>query len=228
MNMPYLLRAIARKQYSKIKRVMLTAIAAVGLAACSSTGTSYVVADDEGDYGYSERKLTDTRYRVSFTGNSQTPVDLVQDYALLRAAELTVQKNYDWFEVADRSTTPQVPPDAVGSEVAVSTRGPTHTRCGLLSCSTTRYSPAFSIETINFPNRRQRYTASIEVVMGSGTREPTRAYDARELIESVKAELQKIKVDSTSGSDVGQEAVSVSSILLLGEFFCNSEVCSLC
>ncbi|GJM11692.1 MAG: hypothetical protein DHS20C12_00950 [Pseudohongiella sp.] len=178
----------ARKRSRSLKSAVL-ALAAASLVACSSTSTDYVVADDAGDYGYSERKLTESRYRVSFTGNSKTPVDLVQDYALLRAAELTVQKNYDWFEVAERSTMPQVPPDEVGAEVAVRTGGPTHTRCGLLGCSTTRYSPAYSIETVEFPSRRQRYTASIEVVMGSGANEPTRAYDAREVIESVRADI---------------------------------------
>lgn len=156
---------------------------------CASSSTQYVMAEDEGDYGYAERKLTETRYRVSFTGNSRTPIELVQDYALLRAAELTVQKNHDWFEVADRTVTPEVSPDNVGAEVAISSGAPTHTRCGLLGCSTTRYSPAFAVETVEFPERRQRYTTSIEVVMGSGPSEPTRAYDAREVIESVRENI---------------------------------------
>lgn len=176
-------------QRSALRTAGLMLVLGSALAACASSSTGYEIAEEEGDYGYSERQLTETRYRVSFTGNSRTPIDRVQDYALLRAAELTVQKNYDWFEVANRTTTPEVEPDSVGTEVAVRTGGPTHTRCGLLGCSTTRYSPAFSVETVEFPDRRQRYTASIEVVMGSGAGEPTRAYDAREVIESVRSEI---------------------------------------
>lgn len=167
----------------------LIAVATAALSACASSSTQYVVAEDEGDYGYSERKLTETRYRVSFTGSSGTPIELIQDYALLRAAELTVQKNYDWFEVADRTITPQVAENEVGTEVAITSGAPTYTRCGLLSCSTTRYSPSYAIETVDFPDRRQSFTTSIEVVMGTGASEPTRAYDAREVIDSVRANI---------------------------------------
>jgi len=175
---------------SRLKAICLVSLVSSLMVACATSGTAYTVASKRGDYGYSERKLTETRYRVSFTGNSNTPVDLVQDYALLRAAELTVQKNHDWFEIADRATTPQVAPDAVDTEVAIAAGGPTHTKCGLLGCSTTRYSPAYSMETIEFPNRRQRYTASIEVVMGSGNSVgATSGYDARELIESLRADI---------------------------------------
>lgn len=187
MNMSERTSKFIKGNYRIVRSSVLAVFTAVGLAACASTSTDYVMAEDVGDYGYAERKLTETRYRVSFTGNSKTPVDMVQDYALLRAAELTVEKNHDWFEVEDRMTVPQVPPDTVGSEVALS-QSPTHTRCGLLGCSTTQYSPAFSIKTIEFPNRRQRYTASIEVAMGSGENGSTRAYDARELLESVRAD----------------------------------------
>jgi len=176
-------------QRSAVRTAGLVLVLGSALAACAGSSTGYEIAEEKGDYGYSERQLTQTRYRVSFTGNSRTPIDQVQDYALLRAAELTVQKSHDWFEVANRTTTPEVEPDSVGNEVAVRTGGPTHTRCGLLGCSTTRYSPAFSVETVEFPDRRQRYTASIEVVMGSGESEPTRAYDAREVIESVRSEI---------------------------------------
>lgn len=181
---------LVAKGMTSLRAISLVLVTSAMLVACASSGTAYTLASEPGDYGYSERKLTETRYRVSFTGNSRTPVDLVQDYALLRAAELTVQKNYDWFEVADRATTPQVAPDAVDTEVVVTSGGPTHTKCGLLGCSTTRYSPAYSIETIDFPNRRQRYTASIEVVMGVGvSTDPTSGYNARELIESLRADI---------------------------------------
>lgn len=189
MNMKGKQIRMKKHKLSWVRNAPFLTLTFLMLAACSSSGTNYVVASKQGDYGYSERKLTETHYRVSFTGNSRTPVEVVQDYALLRAAELTVQKDHDWFEVADRFTTPQVEPDS-GGGVEVVTASPTHTRCGLLSCSTTRYSPVFSVESGDFPNRRQRYTASIEVVMGSGANEnSTQAYNAREVIESVRADI---------------------------------------
>ena len=55
-------------------------------------------------YGYSEQRIEENRYRVSFAGNSATSRQTVEDYLLYRAAELTVQTGHDWFEVVDRDT----------------------------------------------------------------------------------------------------------------------------
>jgi len=54
--------------------------------------------------GYSEQQLAPDRYLVRFHGNSLTPRDRVEGYMLYRAADLTVQKGFDWFMVLDRST----------------------------------------------------------------------------------------------------------------------------
>src|SRR5918995_6473317 len=72
------------------------------IAACAGGPTPYQQAQD--GYGYSEQRIEENRYRVSFAGNSATTRQTVEDYLLYRAAELTVQTGHDWFEVADRST----------------------------------------------------------------------------------------------------------------------------
>jgi hypothetical protein len=54
--------------------------------------------------GYSEIKLEDNRWRVAFQGNSLTARGTVETYLLYRAAELTVNQGYDWFEIAQRHT----------------------------------------------------------------------------------------------------------------------------
>ena len=54
--------------------------------------------------GYSETRLDDTRYRVQFAGNTLTSRETVESYLLYRAAELTVQSGYDWFEITDHTT----------------------------------------------------------------------------------------------------------------------------
>jgi hypothetical protein len=60
-------------------------------------------------YGYSEQQIEDNRYRVTFAGNELTAADTVQNYLLYRAAELTLDRGYDYFTVVernlDRSTT---------------------------------------------------------------------------------------------------------------------------
>ena len=51
--------------------------------------------------GYTDRKLADDRYEVTFAGNMLTTRQRVEDYLLFRAAELTLEHGYDWFQVID-------------------------------------------------------------------------------------------------------------------------------
>lgn len=52
--------------------------------------------------GYSDRQIEQNRFMVSFSGNSYTSRDTVEKYLLFRAAELTVQRGYDYFIFTDR------------------------------------------------------------------------------------------------------------------------------
>ncbi len=76
-------------------------VAAMVLSGCA-TVTPYQPA--ERGYGYAEQRIEKNRFRVSFTGNSETPKRTVQTYLLYRAAELTLQSGYDYFIFAADST----------------------------------------------------------------------------------------------------------------------------
>jgi hypothetical protein len=80
----------------------LVAVLGLLLAACAGGPTPYQQAQD--GYGYSDQRVEENRYRVSFAGNSATTRQTVEDYLLYRGAELTVQTGHDWFEVVDRNT----------------------------------------------------------------------------------------------------------------------------
>jgi len=82
----------------------LAALAAfAGLTACA-TPTTYHPAESDRAPGYSDERLADNRFRVTFTGNSVTPRQTVENYLLLRAAEVTHQAGYDWFVFDTRDT----------------------------------------------------------------------------------------------------------------------------
>jgi len=83
-------------------RLLGAALLLLGLVACASSPTPYQAASN--GFGYREQQLESNRYRVSFAGNSATSLDTVQDYALYRAAELTVATGHDYFRVVNRST----------------------------------------------------------------------------------------------------------------------------
>lgn len=78
------------------------ALLLLGLVACATSPTPYQAASN--GFGYREQQLESNRYRVTFAGNSATSLDAVQDYALYRAAELTVANGHDYFRVVNRST----------------------------------------------------------------------------------------------------------------------------
>jgi len=88
---------------STLKTLALTALAAICVSACV-TATPYqprATGAAQSD-GYSETKVEQDRWRITFTGNSLTPRDTVENYLLYRAAELTVAQGKDWFMMVER------------------------------------------------------------------------------------------------------------------------------
>src|SRR6201996_4178855 len=97
-----------------LARAFPLALAACLLAGCM-TPTPYAPRTEGQKTGYTDRALTQTRYRVTFTGNSATPRETVETYLLLRAAEVARAAGYDSFVFDTRNTkahtTAQVIPD---------------------------------------------------------------------------------------------------------------------
>ena len=84
-------------------RPIAAACAALALAACA-TPTVYAPANPNSAsaVGFSEYRIENNRYRVTFQGGAGAPAQLVNDYAILRAAEITLRDGYDWLQVVDR------------------------------------------------------------------------------------------------------------------------------
>ena len=73
------------------------------LSACASP-TTYMPATDDHGTGYTDQRLAENRYRVTFTGNSLTRREMVENFLLLRAAEVTRDAGYAWFAFDTRDT----------------------------------------------------------------------------------------------------------------------------
>ena len=78
-------------------------LVALLLAGCM-TPTPYAPRLEGERAGYTDRALTQNRYRVTFTGNSATPRETVETYLLLRAAEVTRAAGYSSFVFDTRNT----------------------------------------------------------------------------------------------------------------------------
>ncbi|WP_305098504.1 CC0125/CC1285 family lipoprotein [Croceibacterium aestuarii] len=83
--------------------------AALALSACA-TPTPYqpIAPAAKTSGGYYEERLAADRWLVSFAGNRLTSRATVEGYLLFRAAELTQQQGYGWFEIVDREVEHEV------------------------------------------------------------------------------------------------------------------------
>lgn len=163
---------------------LLLIVSVMSLYACGSS-SQYVTGGSEGLGSSTESRLTDDRYRVTFIGDEDATSDQVKDLALMRAAEITLANEYDWFRVVSQQTEEST----TATPATVTTTAPTQqvtTRdCGAFGCTTT-ITPAYTGTQIVTVREEDRYTTSIEIVMGDGNlRDPTVAYDARELHNSL-------------------------------------------
>ena len=172
-----------------------------GLAACA-TPTPYQpnVRGASTSGGYSEMRLENNRYRVTFAGNSLTTRETVEAYLLFRAAELTVQSGYDWFTVADRDTDKKTQTYVEHDPLY----RPWYGSYGFWRPSWRYYGRGYGwrgwdpfwgdpfwadridVRTV------ERFEASAEILMHKGSKPEgdTRAFDARAVIENLRPRIQ--------------------------------------
>lgn len=171
---------------NQLRQVMTMAAVLMLLAACASQ-PAYRAADEEG-YGYSERQLTEDQFRIHFRGRGDD-TGRAMDYAMLRASELTLEKGFDWFDVASRDTLVDREQVPVATTSAVGVSYATVQDCGLLTC-TKYYRPVPQYHTsVNMGDQRSEVEVIMEVRMGKGVRPSDQnSYDARELYSRSKPE----------------------------------------
>jgi flavin-binding protein dodecin len=171
-----------------MKRILL-ASAMLALAACASN-PGYSRASSPAAAGYSEQIIEKDRWRVRYTGTSRMTSAQVQDYALMRAAQLTLERGADWFEVVNSDTDANskrrysIETD-FGPDYAV------YRSCGLVGC-TTRAAPVIARMERETVEQRTVFEHSMEIVMGSGAKRANgsaRSYDARETYGSLNAQI---------------------------------------
>ena len=167
------------------------------MASACTTPTPYQPLPSAGSErgGYSDQRLEENRFRVTFTGNSMTSRETVETYLLYRAAELTIANGYDWFVMADRATErhSQTYLDRPFGPGPWGYWGPSWRYYGR-GFGWRSWDPFWgdpfwdsqvNVQTVD------RYEASAEIVMGHGPKpaDNVRAFDARQVISNLKSQI---------------------------------------
>src|SRR5277367_4278564 len=87
-----------------VRLSMLASLAVLALLAACTTPAPYAPRAPGESTGYTDREITSNRYRVTFTGNSATPRETVENYLLLRAAEVSLAAGSPSFMFDTRDT----------------------------------------------------------------------------------------------------------------------------
>jgi hypothetical protein len=175
-------RASAAGRRGGAIRRLGAALLLLGLGACASAPTPYRAASD--GFGYRDQQIESNRYRVSFSANAATNLDAVQDYALYRAAELTLANGDDYFRVVDRQTESRstgVGSPRIGVGVGSGSSG---SNLGVgLSTILGGYGGGYA----------EDYTVTLDVLTFEGPKpaDAEDAYDAREVVRRLEPILQR-------------------------------------
>lgn len=84
-------------------KTLTSGIAALAILGACATATPYQAATNSYQ-GYTDQQIESNRWSISFAGNSLTDRKTVETYLLYRAAELTTQQGYSYFELVRRDT----------------------------------------------------------------------------------------------------------------------------
>lgn len=164
-------------------RHLIVVVAVAALAACATTPV-YAPATRPGAAGYSETQIEANRFFVTYRAPGAADDALLQDYALLRAADLTLANSRDWFWV-DRRTVDSQSGRRGGPSVGVGVGGGSWGGRGGGGVSV----------GMNFPlgggaGGARATAATLEIRFGQGAKpDAANAYDAHAIAANLRARL---------------------------------------
>jgi hypothetical protein len=157
------------------------AVAALTVAACATPTVYAPVSPTSHGVGFSEYKIENNRYRVTFQGGEGAPEQQVNDYVFLRAAEITLRDGYDWFQVIDRYGERSGSPYSSGPRVSIGVGGGNY---GYHSGVGVGVGTSFPIGGAT--NSGAAFSRTIEIVEGRNPRPANPdVYDARQVAASL-------------------------------------------
>jgi hypothetical protein len=177
-------------------KLFAAAALALVVSACATPTLYQPATASDTSNGYRDYRIEPDRYGVSFSGNSVTSRETVERYLLFRAAELTLDRGYDWFTMADRQTErkSRTYVDQPFSSGPYGYWGPSWRYRGR-GIGWRTWDPFWGdpfwdnqidVHTVD------RYEATAEIVLGRGPkpRDDRRVFDARSVIDNLRGSIR--------------------------------------
>ncbi|MFZ3483334.1 CC0125/CC1285 family lipoprotein [Sphingomonas sp. 3-13AW] len=184
-----------RLQNAKIAVALAATTAIVSGCATPTPYQPLGAHDSRAKGGYSDQKITDNIWRVSFVGNTLTSRKTVETYLLYRAAELTLQQGYDSFTIVNRATDRDVETRISRDPAFAGPYGwwrPSWSYFGGFGWRTWDpwYGGPFWADNIDV-STVSKYEATAEIQMSRGTNPNDKAsFDARQVVANLGPSIQ--------------------------------------
>lgn len=170
-----------------MKQQALILASALAITACA-TSPDYREARNDRAEGFSEQVIETNRYRIQYRMDDDH-VGRAQDYALLRAAELTMEKGYETFEVVGE-TTDVGSRRSSGSSVGIERTTLVTRDCGLLGCTTTAQPVYGTNASFGTDYDAEETVVTVEIIMSNlDPSASVRHYDASQVAANIRARL---------------------------------------
>lgn len=186
---------------SAIARFAVMGLVAATLTLSGCVNPTYYQPAVDGE-GYSDQRVSDDHYRISFSGNSVTLRETVENYLLYRAAEITVATGHDYFVVVDQDverdvtyrTYVDVPPGGYFYDPFFYRPyfyGPGFYGPAFGPAFGMYYDPYFGAYALATTEQFDKYRAYATIAVYSGERpaDEPKAYDARDVVKRLSATI---------------------------------------
>jgi len=165
-----------------MKRLILTATAALALTACA-TGPSAYGPSDGRSLGFENTQIEKDRFRIAYTGRSESEA---RDFALLRAAEIALNEGYSHFKVLGGNTSSNGGGSPVSSRIGIGIGSGGYGWGRRGRGTRTNVNLGIGIHDVARALEGSKVTESIEVVLKrSGSDDPS-VYDAKSVSDSIR------------------------------------------
>ena len=163
-----------------MSRLLIMLLAGLSLTACAAGPSAFGPAKNYDSVGFKNTKIESDRFRVSYTASNPAEA---QDFALLRAAQITLDEGYSHFEIIGGNLSGNGPRGGVSSSVGIGFGGGGYRRGG------TSVGLGVGVNDVVRALEGDRVTNTIEIRLLGARGTGNDVYDAKSVTDSIRPQV---------------------------------------